>query len=105
VQFAIARSGAASMRADSPRGRSAWGGWVPWIVVSVIVIVWVHAGIAMIGDTKIKWPGLHNAVYVSLYHKSYAAIWDFQPLGTGTAILLAAIVTISEVNDDRTSVS
>lgn len=93
VQFAIARSGAASMRADSPRGRFAWGGWVPWIVVSVIVIVWVHAGIAMIGDTKIKWPGLHNAVYVSLYHKSYAAIWDFQPLGTGTAILLAAIVT------------
>jgi lactate permease len=91
--FAIARGGAASMSVDAARGRAAWGGWVPWIVVSVIVIVWVHANIAMIGDMKIKWPGLHNAVYVSLYHKSYAAIWDFQPLGTGTAILLAAIVT------------
>jgi lactate permease len=91
--FAIAHGGAASMSVDAARGRAAWGGWVPWIVVSVIVIVWVHANIAMIGDMKIKWPGLHNAVYVSLYHKSYAAIWDFQPLGTGTAILLAAIVT------------
>jgi lactate permease len=91
--FAIARGSAASMSVDAARGRAAWGGWVPWIVVSVIVIVWVHANIAMIGDMKIKWPGLHNAVYVSLYHKSYAAIWDFQPLGTGTAILLAAIVT------------
>ena len=48
----------------------------------------MHANIAAIGDVKIKWPGLHNAVFVSLYHKPYAAIWDFQPLGTGTAILL-----------------
>ena len=61
--------------------------------MSVVVIVWVHANIAAIGDVKIKWPGLHNAVFVSLYHKPYAAIWDFQPLGTGTAILLSAIIT------------
>ena len=32
-------------------------------------------------------------MFVSLYHKPYAAIWDFQPLGTGTAILVSAIVT------------
>ncbi|WP_455776695.1 L-lactate permease, partial [Burkholderia stabilis] len=57
------------------------------------VIVWVHANVAAIGDVKIKWPGLHNAVFVSLYHKPYAAVWDFQPLGTGTAILLSAIIT------------
>jgi lactate permease len=73
--------------------RVGYGGWLPWLIVSVVVIFWVHANIAMIGDVKVKWPGLHNAVYMTLYHKSYAAIWDFQPLGTGTAILLAAIVT------------
>ncbi|MGN6650937.1 L-lactate permease [Trinickia sp.] len=94
AQFAIARSGGdALLGVGAARQRAGWGGWLPWIVVSVVVIVWVHASIAMIGDVKIKWPGLHNAVYVSLYHKPYAAIWDFQPLGTGTAILLAAIIT------------
>ncbi|HVW52621.1 MAG TPA: L-lactate permease [Trinickia sp.] len=92
-QFAIARSGEALAGVGAARRRVGWGGWLPWIVVSVVVIFWVHANIAMIGDVKIKWPGLHNAVYVSLYKKPYAAIWDFQPLGTGTAILLAAIIT------------
>lgn len=93
AQFAIARGGDALAGVGAAQKRAGWGGWLPWIVVSVVVIVWVHASIAMIGDVKIKWPGLNNAVYVSLYNKPYAAIWDFQPLGTGTAILLAAIVT------------
>ncbi|AOJ07668.1 L-lactate permease [Burkholderia mayonis] len=91
-QFAIAR-GDAAVGVGAARGRVGYGGWLPWLVVSVIVIFWVHAGVAAIGDMKIKWPGLHNVVYMTLYHKSYAAIWDFQPLGTGTAILLSAIVT------------
>ncbi|MXN74277.1 L-lactate permease [Burkholderia sp. 4701] len=87
-QFAIARATPANGGA-----RIGYGGWLPWLIVSVVVIVWVRANIAAIGDVKIPWPGLHNAVYVTLYHKPYAAIWDFQPLGTGTAILLSAIVT------------
>lgn len=91
-QFAITRGGEAA-GAGTARGRVGYGGWLPWLVVSVIVIFWVHAGVAAIGDVKIKWPGLHNAVYMTLYHKPYAAIWDFQPLGTGTAILLSAAVT------------
>jgi lactate permease len=73
--------------------RVGYGGWMPWIVVSAVVIVWVHAQISAIGDVKVQWPGLHNAVYVSLYHKPYAAVWDFQPMGTGTAILVAAVIT------------
>ncbi|AOK24892.1 MULTISPECIES: L-lactate permease [Burkholderia] len=89
-QFAIARSAPANGGAG---GRVGYGGWLPWLVVSVIVIVWVRANIAAIGDVKVHWPGLHNAVYVTLYQKPYAAVWDFQPLGTGTAILLAALVT------------
>ncbi|RKT14352.1 lactate permease [Paraburkholderia sp. RAU2J] len=87
--FAVVRS------ADIATGskRIGYGGWMPWIVVSVVVIVWVHAQIATIGDLKVQWPGLHNAVFVTLYNKPYAAVWDFQPMGTGTAILLAAIIT------------
>ncbi len=93
AQFAIAARGDTMVGVGAARQRVGWGGWLPWLVVSVVVIFWVHANVAMIGDVKIKWPGLHNAVYVSLYHKPYAAIWDFQPLGTGTAILLSAIIT------------
>ena len=57
------------------------------------MIVWTHFKIVAIGQQKVHWPGLHNAISITLYNdKPYAAIWAFQPLGTGTAILLAAVV-------------
>ena len=68
-------------------------GWYPWIIVSVVVIVWTIAKVFTIGDVKVPWPGLDKAVYITLYHTAYGAIWDFQPLATGTAILVAAIIT------------
>jgi lactate permease len=47
-----------------------------------------------IGQQVLPWPGLHNQVLITLYNdKPYAAIYVFQPLATGTAILLSAIVT------------
>ena len=71
-----------------------WQGWLPWIIVSVVVIVWTFTKTAVIGQQAIQWPGLHNAISITLYNdKPYAAVWNFQPLGTGTAILLAAIFT------------
>jgi len=89
-KFALART---STRATNHADRVGYGGWMPWVLVSVVVIFWVHANIATIGQSNIKWPGLHNAVYMTLYHKSYAAVWTFQPLGTGTAILVAAVIS------------
>ncbi len=68
-------------------------GLVPWIVVSVVVIVWTVAKIFLIGDVKVPWPGLDKAVFITLYNQPYGAIWDFQPLATGTAILVASIIT------------
>jgi lactate permease len=71
-----------------------WQGWLPWLIVSAVVIVWTHFGWAASGQQNIPWPGLHNAISITLYNnKPYAAIWAFQPLGTGTAILLAAVIT------------
>lgn len=88
-QFAVTR--------DAPRAegtaRVGYGGWMPWIVISVVVIVWINLKVFLIGDVKVHWPGLDKAVWITLYQKPYEAIWDFQPLGTGTAILLAAILT------------
>jgi lactate permease len=76
----------------------AWQGWLPWIVVSVIVIVWTNLKIFTIGQQSIQWPGLHNQIAITLYNdKPYAAVWVFQPLATGTAILVSAIVTAALV--------
>ena len=71
-----------------------WQGWLPWVVVSVTVILWTSFKLFAIGQQNIAWPGLHRAISITLYNgKPYDAIWAFQPLGTGTAILLAAIIT------------
>ena len=71
----------------------AWQAWAPWIGLSLVVIVWTVAKINLIGDIKVAWPGLDKAIYITLYDKPYAAVWDFQPLATGTSILFTAIVT------------
>ncbi len=77
---------------------ASWQGWLPWVVVSVVVIAWTHLKIFAIGAQAIPWPGLHNQVLITLYQdKPYAANWVFQPLATGTAILLSAIITAALV--------
>jgi lactate permease len=76
---------------------SAWQGWIPWIVVSAVVIFWTRWKIATIGAHTVHWPGLHNTVFITLYNKPYAANWVFQPLAPGTAILCAAIITAALV--------
>lgn len=68
-------------------------GWLPWLVLSATVIVWVHLKVNLIGEVKIAWPGLHEAIFITTYGKPYAAIWSFQPFATGTAILVATIIT------------
>jgi lactate permease len=81
--------------APGPRERpiSAWEGWVPWLVVSGVVIAWTSLNVSRLFESRIPWPHLHNLVFITLYGKAYTAVWDFQPFATGTAILTAAIVT------------
>jgi lactate permease len=97
--YAVDRGAAAAAPAPgaalaNPRGPvAAWQGWLPWVIVSVVVIAWTRLKIATLAQQTIHWPGLHNQVFITLYKKNYAANWAFQPLGTGTAILVAAIIT------------
>jgi len=71
----------------------AWQGWMPWLVVTAVVIAWTYFKVAAMGQHAIPWPGLDKAVSITLYKdKPYAAVWSFQPLATGTAILLAAVI-------------
>jgi lactate permease len=83
--------------ADDPSGAGctiqSWQGWVPWVVVSATVIAWTTLKFNLHWQVKVPWPGLDNAVYITAYGKVYAAVWNFQPLATGTAILIAGIIT------------
>ena len=87
--YAVARPEGLTVRRDAPT----WQAWLPWIGLSLVVILWTTFKVAAIGDTKIPWPGLDKQVFITLYNKPYAAVWDFQPLATGTAILVSAIIT------------
>lgn len=69
-----------------------WHGWVPWILLSAIVIAWTELKVNLIGQLPVQWPGLHNAIFVTIYNKPYAAVWNWQPLASGTAILLTSVL-------------
>jgi lactate permease len=91
LEFAINHSAVRERPASSV---SPWQGWIPWLVVSATVIVWTSFSVAKTFQQQIQWPALHKAIAITLYHdKPYDAIWNFQPLGTGTAILVACIIT------------
>ena len=71
-----------------------WQGWLPWVIVSLTVILWTTFNVPGFGQRNVAWPALDKAISITLYqNKPYAAIWTFQPLGTGTAILFAAMLT------------
>jgi lactate permease len=89
-----------AVRARSPAASAvpAWQGWIPWVAVAVVVIAWTYLKVSSVGQQSIAWPGLHQRVSITLYGgQPYAAIWTFQPLATGTAILVAALVTAALV--------
>jgi lactate permease len=72
----------------------AWQGWMPWLILTGTVILWTFFKISSFGQRSIPWPGLDKAVSITLYHdKPYAAVWAFQPLATGTAVLVGALIT------------
>jgi lactate permease len=80
--------------APSAKGVPAWQGWMPWLILTATVIVWTILKVSAKGQHLIPWPGLDKAVSITLYNnKPYAAVWTFQPWGTGTAILVSAFIT------------
>ena len=96
-EFAVTRTpghGATAQVSNVPP----WQGWLPWIIVAATVIVWTFLQVAKLGERAVAWPGLDKLVSITLYQgKPYAAVWTFQPLGTGTAILCAALLTAAVV--------
>ena len=69
-----------------------WQGWAPWLTLAAVVIVWTTLAINLVGQVPVEWPGLHNAVYITAYDRPYAAVWNFQPLASGTATFLTTLI-------------
>ena len=67
--------------------------WTPWVVLAGVMIIWSGLKILELGRVPLEVPGLHNAVFLTLYQKPYAAIYNFQPLSAGTGALTAVILT------------
>jgi L-lactate transport len=67
--------------------------WLPWILLSVVMVVWSYAKFFEKWQITFAIPHLHNAILITLYGKPYAAKYSFQPLATGTAALLATVLT------------
>jgi lactate permease len=88
-QFALtAKQVASTARAGSPAA-----GWIPWIILAITVVLWIHLRVNVLGQVTVHWPRLHEEVFITIYDKPYAANWTLQPLGTGTAILVATVLT------------
>lgn len=72
----------------------AWQGWLPWLIVAAVVMLWGSLKLPSWGELNIHWPRLDGAIAITVYHgKPYAAIWNFQPLAVGTAVLLASLIS------------
>ena len=90
-EFAISRD---AIVREAVTDVPSWQGWLPWIIVSAVVILWTSFGVFKIGQQSIPWPGLDKAISITLYKdKPYGAVWGFQPLASGTGILVAAMIT------------
>ena len=71
----------------------AFAGWLPWALLSAVMVVWSYLKLFKRGQLAIPVPCLHNAILITLYQKPYAALYSFQPLAAGTAALVATVFT------------
>ena len=68
------------------------GAWIPWALLAVAMVMWSLLKIFTKLQILVPVPWLHNAAYISLYRKPYAAIYNFQPFAAGTAALTATCI-------------
>ena len=67
--------------------------WAPWVLLAAVMVAWSYFHLFAVGQKTLPVPYLHNAVFITLYNKPYAAAFAFQPLAAGTAGLTAMLLT------------
>jgi lactate permease len=73
--------------------REVMAAWAPWVILAVVMIGWTYFKLFQRGQISLRVWGLDDAVFISLYQKPYAAVFNFQPLAAGTAALVATLLT------------
>jgi L-lactate transport len=73
--------------------REVLAGWLPWALLSVVIVLWSNFRLPAIGQLLVPIPSLHHGVLITLYHQPYSAIFAFQPLTSGTAVLVTTLLT------------
>jgi lactate permease len=93
----LAKSSAAAAVGNPEPTQQSWSGafsaWLPWAMLSVVMVLWSYFKMFQRGQITFQFPWLHNAVLITLYQKPYAALYSFQPLAGGTAVLVATVLT------------
>ena len=56
------------------------------------MVAWSLFKVSAHGQILMHIPMLDNGVFITLYQKPYAAILSFQPLATGTGVLMATVI-------------
>jgi lactate permease len=73
--------------------RAAAAAWLPWAWLSIVMVLWSYFEVFRKGQVILQVPRLHNGVFITLYGKPYSAVYAFQPLAVGTAVLVANLLT------------
>ena len=73
--------------------RQSFAAWAPWVLLAAVMVAWSYFHLFVVGQKSLLIPYLHNAVFITLYHKPYSAVYSFQPLAAGTAGLTAVLFT------------
>lgn len=73
--------------------RSVVFAWLPWAMLSVVMVFWSYFRLFQTGQIRIPIPKLHNGALITLYQKPYAAVYALQPFAAGTGILVATVLT------------
>lgn len=85
------------LSAEAPVSQSGWrdgaAAWTPWVLLAAVMILWSSLRLFRTARLAVPVPWLQNAVFITLYHKPYAAIYSFEPLAAGTAALVATLIT------------
>jgi lactate permease len=66
--------------------------WAPWAILAIVMAAWSMFKVSAHGQILTRIPTLHNGVFITLYQKPYAAVFSFQPLATGTGVLVATVI-------------
>ncbi|HET7205441.1 MAG TPA: L-lactate permease [Terriglobales bacterium] len=75
-----------------PLGSASLSAWLPWALLSAVMAMWSYLKVFQKGQITIPVPSLHNAVFITLYQKPYSALYSFQPLTGGTAVLATTVL-------------